>query len=70
MEKLRKIVDKIYDGKLPKGFTPYLADRLSYIYSELAHYRTAEFIASEIYDLLIKCKIKVEPRGIGWVAHR
>ena len=70
MEKLNKILEKAYDyGKLPKGFSPYMVNRLYDIYNALRSGQSAEFIESEIHDLLVKCKIKVKPRGIGWIAY-
>lgn len=70
MEKLNKILEKAYDyGKLPKGFSLYTVNLLFDIYNALRSGQSAEFIESEIHDLLVKCKIKVKPRGIGWIAY-
>ena len=71
MEKLKKILEKAYFyGKLPKGFSLYTVNRLFDIYTALRSDQSDEFIESEIRDLLVKCKIKVKPKGIGWVAYK
>lgn len=70
MEKLKKIIDDAYDsGRLPKSLTPYLLIRLCGIYVSLRDGKPAEFIEKEIRDVLVKCKIKVKEKGIGWVAY-
>ena len=69
MEKLKKILDDAYDfGKLPKGLSPSSFFGLMIIYDSLRNGRSAEFIQKDIYDVLVKCKIKVKEKGIGWVA--
>lgn len=71
MEKLRDILEKIFDdGKLPKNITPYMAGRLYDIYNSLISGREESFIEAEINDILSKCGIKTRIQGVGWIAYR
>ena len=68
---LKNIIENwVYLGKMPKKMTPYMVDVLIEVYNKLARGEKAEFIASEVNDLLLKCGIKTQPCGIGWVAYR
>lgn len=67
MKKLRKILDNIQDtGKLPRGITPCDCYILADIYNALVRREKPEFIQQSIHDLLVKCGLNVEQRGIGW----
>lgn len=69
MKKLREIIVNAYDyGKIPKGLTPYMIDRLVDIYNALVRKGRAEFIETEINDLLNRCGIMTREHGIGWIA--
>lgn len=71
MKKLREIIENAhYNGKLPKGFTPYMIETLIGVYNDLARSGAAEFIESEIRDILNKCGIRTEEHGIGWIAYQ
>lgn len=71
MIKLRKILDNIQDtGKLPRGITPCDCYILADIYNALVRREKPEFIQKSIHDLLVKCGLNVEQRGIGWCVSR
>lgn len=70
MEKLNQIINHVYDtGKMPKGFQLSSFRILEDVYVALLLHQPAEFIQSEIADLLSKCNIKVQPHGTGWIAY-
>lgn len=69
MKKLRQILDNIQDtGKLPRGITLCDCYILADIYNALVRREKPEFIQQSIHDLLVKCGLNVEQRGIGWTA--
>lgn len=71
MKKLRQILDNIQDtGKLPRGITPCDCYILADIYNALVRREKPEFIQKSIHDLLVKCGLNVEQRGIGWCVSR
>ena len=71
MKKLKNIIEKIiYDGKFPKGITPYMVNILVDIYNNINNDTDTEFIAKDIKILLDKCGIKTKEHGIGWIAYR
>lgn len=71
MKKLKNIIEKIiYDGKFPKGITPYMVDVLIDIYNNINNDTETEFIEKDIKILLDKCGIKTKEYGIGWIAYR
>lgn len=71
MKKLKNIIEKIiYDGKFPKGITPYMVDVLIDIYNNINNDTKTEFIEKDIKILLDKCGIKTKEHGIGWMAYR
>lgn len=71
MKKLKNIIEKIiYDGKFPKGITPYMLDILIDIYNNINNDTETEFIQKDIKILLDKCGIKTTEHGIGWIAYR
>ena len=71
MKKLKDIIEKIiYDGKFPKGITPYMVDVLIDIYNNINNDTETEFIEKDIKILLDKCGIKTKEHGIGWIAYR
>lgn len=71
MKKLKNIIEKIiYDGKFPKGITPYMVDVLIDIYNNINNDIETEFIEKDIKILLDKCGIKTKEHGIGWIAYR
>ena len=71
MKKLKNIIEKIiYDGKFPKGITPYMVDVLIDIYNNINNDIETEFIEKDIKILLDKCGIKTKEHGIGWMAYR
>lgn len=68
LKKLKATLDKIYDfGKLPRGITLCDCYILADIYNALVRRERLEFIQQSIHDLLVKCGLNVEQRGIGWV---
>lgn len=68
MKKLRQILENAQDtGKLPRGITPCDCYILADIYNTLVRREKPEFIQQSIHDLLVKCGLNVEQRGIGWV---
>ena len=71
MKKLKNIIEKIiYDGKFPKGITPYMVDVLIDIYNNINNDTKTEFIEKDIKILLDKCGIKTKEHGIGWIVYR
>ena len=71
MKKLRQILDNIQDtGKLPREITLCDCYILADIYNALVRRDKPEFIQQSIHDLLVKCGLNVQPRGIGWVVSR
>lgn len=68
MEKYKQIIDKCLDGKFPKGITQSDVLTMIEIFRDLVKLRRAEFIQSSIAAVLEKCRIVVEPCGIGYVA--
>ena len=70
MKKLRDMIEKIYEGKIPKGMTLADANMLIYVYKMLAWKKEAYFIQDAIVRPLTDCGITVKPYGVGWRAHR
>lgn len=69
MKKLKEIIERwIYDGKAPRGMTPYMVDVLIGVYRDLCAGRPSCFIQEEVGSLLRRCGIPVERDGIGWAA--
>ena len=68
MEKLRGMIEKWLDGKIPRNMRLYLVDVMIMIYNDLAAGRTSEFISEDALPILRKCGIKTAEKGIGWVA--
>ena len=68
MEKLKIILENCIDGKFPRGITR--ADFLTMveIFRDLVKNNRAEFLQSSIVPVLKRCKISVEPDGIGYIA--
>lgn len=71
MKKLKDLLESVYiSGKLPRGCTFAETQRLVDIYTKLVNKESAGFIEQGVYDVLVKCGIKVKPEGIGWRAYR
>ena len=76
MDRLKSIIENEiisanYFGTLekPKRMTPYIVWRIVEIYESLLHGGQPEFIEKDIYNILSKCGIKTEQKGIGWIAY-
>ena len=73
--KLFKICEKWYnEGKQHRHnkhlLTPYQMSLLLYCYSQLKKDETAEFIDSEVSEVLTKCGYEVVKKGIGYMAKK
>lgn len=71
MKELFEVIEKVYEtGKLPRGYTQIDFRVLENVYMDLVQYCYADFISEKCYKTLIKCKITVKEKGIGWEAIR
>ena len=75
MKKLEKWLNNTYakiekTGKMPKGIAPIDVVEIEGIYRILVGNGRSEVISQTVHDVLEKCGIKMEVRGIGWVAYR
>ena len=71
MKKLKNLLEDVYiSGKLPRGCTLAETQHLVDIYNKLINQESATFIEQNVYNILVKCGIKVKPEGIGWRAYR
>lgn len=71
MKKLKDLLENVYiNGKLPRGCTLAETQHLVDIYNKLVNKESAGFIEQSVYNVLVKCGIKVKPEGIGWRAYR
>ena len=70
METLKEYIYKWLDGKSARGInvTPLQIRLLVDIYNAIIRKESIEFIDGDVAEILIRCKIKITPVGIGWIA--
>ena len=75
IKRLKKWIDDGYSmidnkGKMPKGISIYDFRTIEDAYTAISRNESIEFISQTVHDVLEKCGITMEVKGIGWIAHR
>lgn len=69
MEKLREWIVKWLDGQKVKGISVSLYDIkcIVIVYNDIVTGKKPEFINGKVKEILDKCGIQTEVKGIGWI---
>jgi len=75
IKRLKKWIDDVYSkientAKLPKGISVDDFRTIEDAYTAISRNESIEFISQTVHDVLEKCGITMEVKGIGWIAHR
>lgn len=69
MKKLREWIIKWLDGQKVKGISvsPYDVECIVIVYNAIVTGKKPEFINGKVKEILDKCGIQTEVKGIGWI---
>lgn len=69
MKKLREWIIKWMDGQKVRGIyvTPYDVECVIRVYNGIVNGSKPEFINGKVKEILDKCGIQTEVKGVGWI---